>query len=170
MTRSRWILTVALSIAATVGTLVPASSQAATASATLTVHAHVVRNCIIRAVTVDFGDYDPVVANAQQPLDAVGAIEVNCSKGITPKVTLGVGANAAGQTRRMKSGNEYLEYELYSDISHATIWGTGTDAKTFHTSTGPSITRIEMVYGRAVGGQNLPAGDYNDTVTATVIF
>jgi len=150
----------------------PAPAGAQQASTTLLVHAVVVRNCTVVTTPVDFGNYDPLVANRTQPLDSTGTVTVECTKGVAPAVELDLGQNADGTNRRMAGGAaEFLGYELYADPGHSNIWGTGTQGLSLPSSPGVGGTPApQMIYGRVAGGQNVAPGDYNDTVNVTVIF
>ena len=149
----------------------PAMTVQGSATATLTVHAHVVRNCQIFAIPVDFGNYDPLVANRTQPLDATGRILVQCTKGVTPVVELGMGSNAQGSVRRMSAASDFLQYELFQDSAHASVWGTGPQAQLVSLHHNPlEDSGTPSIYGRVAAGQNVTPGDYDDSVTATVIF
>ena len=148
-----------------------AAAQQGSVSTTLLVHAVVVRNCTVVTSPVDFGNYDPLVANRTQPLDSTGTVTVECTKGVAPTVELDLGQNPDGTTRRMVGGPEFLMYELFSDPGHSNIWGTGNQGVVLPASPGigGSPTQ-ETIYGRVADGQNAAPGDYNDTVNVTVIF
>lgn len=156
-------------------------ASAGSATANLNVSASVAPNCTIATTPVAFGAYDPVVTHAGAALDATGTVEVACTKGATATITLGLGSNSTGTTRRMSDGGtEFLSYELYKqpgttpgaacNYTGAAVWGTtGTDA--FTTTAAPTKgTRIYNVCGRVAGGQDVPSGSYTDTVQATVNF
>jgi spore coat protein U-like protein len=148
-----------------------ATANAATATANLGVSATVTNNCTISTVALAFGSYDPVVANASTNLDGTGTVSVACTKGSTATIGLGGGANASGTTRRMGDGaSNFLTYELYQDSNRSTVWGnSGTDL--LSPVAAPSkAARNFTVYGRVASDQDVPAGNYSDTVVATVNF
>jgi len=173
LSRAAVIATVAL-VAIASSAIAPTSAegqQGGSSTATLTVHAVVVRNCTVVASPVDFGNYDPLVANRTQPLDSMGTVTVECTRGTAPTVELDLGSNADGTTRRMSEGTEFLVYELYSDPGRTTIWGTGSQGVKLPASPGiGGGATPETIYGRIDAGQNAAPGDYNDTVNVTVIF
>jgi spore coat protein U-like protein len=155
-----------------IAALVPgARGDAATASASLNVSASVANNCTISTAALAFGVYDPLVANASANLDATGTVTIACTKGATSTIALNLGSNASGTTRRMTDGSSnFLTYEMYQDSSHSTVWGSSGTAL-FTPPAAPSKTaRNFTVYGRIPGSQDIPAGTYADTVTATVNF
>jgi spore coat protein U-like protein len=148
---------------------------AATQTANLPVTATVSANCAISTAAVAFGAYDPAVVNASAALDGQGSVLVTCTSGASTTVTLGQGSNAdTGSTaavplRRMKDGGtNFLGYFLYSDTGRTTVWGDTGGTGLPHTGTGSQATLT--VYGRVTGGQNVPTGNYSDTVVATVTF
>jgi spore coat protein U domain-containing protein, fimbrial subunit CupE1/2/3/6 len=88
----------------------------------------------------------------------------------TATLGLGLGGNASGSTRRMGDTTNYLTYELYQDSGRTTVWND-SGAGLLSPSTAPSkAPRNFTVYGRVTGSQDVPAGNYNDTVVATVNF
>ena len=137
----------------------------------LDISASIAANCTINAGTVEFGAYDPIVANATTDLPGTGTVSVTCTAGATSlTIELGLGLNATGSTRRMLAGaGEYLTYELYQNVGHTTLWGTTTDARSVATGTGSA--QPYTVYGLIPQGQNTAVvGSYTDTVVATINF
>jgi len=159
----------ALSLAASSGV------QAGTATSSLSVTATVSANCTITTQPVAFGAYDPIVANATNPLDGTGTVTVTCTNGSAATITLDQGADPAGGSsdaaplRQMKdSGTDVLAYSLYQDTARTTVWGNTTGTGVAVTGTG-AVDNV-TVYGAVAAGQNVPATSYSDTVTATVTF
>jgi spore coat protein U-like protein len=151
------------------------STDAATATSTLAVTASVSANCTITTAPVAFGAYDPVSANATTALNGTGTVSVTCTNGATTTVTLGEGANAGGGStaaapaRRLKDGGtDFLTYSLYTDTGRTAVWGDTAGTGLAHTGTG-TLTAL-TVYGAVNAGQNVPAGNYSDTVVATITF
>jgi spore coat protein U-like protein len=146
------------------------SAFAGSATANLAVSASVVVNCTITTSPLAFGNYDPVVAHASTNLDADGIVTVACTKGSIVTIGLDTGANASGSTRRMKSGTNYLTYEVYKDTGRTQAWGnSGADLYT----TSPAASKNPRDFtaaGRVPANQDIPAGAYTDTVVATVNF
>lgn len=147
---------------------------AGTATANLSVTATIDANCTISTSPVAFGSYDPIVANAAAPLDSTGTVTTACTNGTAATITLGQGSNpVAGSTdavplRQMASGANRLPYFLYSDNGRTTIWGNTSG--TGMADTGIGADSALTVYGRIPPGQNQPAGNYSDTVVATVTY
>ena len=145
---------------------------ASPATADLPISANVVGNCTISTAAVAFGAYDPVSANASTALDATGSVIVTCTRGAGLSIDLGLGSNASGAVRRMTDGAAtpaFMTYELYSNAGRTTVWGTGASGLTIVAA--PSIApRTYTVYGRVAAGQDLPVGNYADTVVASINY
>ncbi|MGD9765286.1 MAG: spore coat U domain-containing protein [Candidatus Binatia bacterium] len=154
--------------------LVASVASADSQSANLGVSASVSNNCTISTVAVAFGPYDPIVTNKTTPLDdSTGTVTITCTQGTTATIALDEGANnasATGTTRALTDGSSnYLNYELYQDSSHTTVWNDTTNL--LEPPAAPSsAARNFTVYGRIPAGQDVPEGTYNDTVVATVNF
>jgi spore coat protein U-like protein len=145
--------------------------SATSASTSLSVTASVNNNCTISTAALAFGTYDPVVTNASAVLDGTGTVTIACTKGATATIGLGLGNNPSGSTRRMTDGSgNYLTYEAYQDSSHSTVWGTSGAGLLTPAAAPSKAARNFTVYGRIAGNQDVPAGSYTDTVTATVNF
>ncbi len=156
-------------------------ASAGSATANLSVTATVSANCTIATAPVAFGSaYDAVAGTA---VNATGSVSIACTKGSAPSVTLGLGANASGSTRRMNDGTatNYLTYELYQQPSTTvpstacnytapTVWGT-TGANVFTPSVSPGkASRTYNVCGQILGNQDVAAAVYSDVVVATINF
>ena len=142
-----------------------------TQSTQLTVTANVVKNCTITTTPVAFGSYDPVTANAANPLDGIGTVSVTCTKGAVAKVGLNTGSYPSGTRRMFAGGEAFLNYELYRDQARATVWGD-TLANAVDVPASPSALQPQTltVYGRVAQAQDATVGNYADTVVATVNF
>jgi spore coat protein U-like protein len=151
-----------------------AAAFATTATSNMSVQATVIANCTITASALDFGNYDPVSANASSALNGSTTVAVNCTNGAAATITMGQGSNAAGGStddaplRRLKTGTNYLSYYLYQNAGRTTVWGNTAGTGAAHTGTGSSEN--VNVYAKVTEGQNVPAGTYTDTVVATITF
>ena len=168
MRRGFLILPVSLALAA------PALAGSATAN--LSVGASVASNCIITTTAAAFAAYDPIVSNQTTALDSSnGKVTIACAKGIMATIGLGAGLNAASATGTSRAlidgtGTHFLNYELYNESSHTTVW-TDTSGGFLAPAAAPSrAPRDVTVYGRVPAGQNVPAGAYTDTILVTVNF
>jgi len=147
-------------------------AQAATATANLSVSATINNNCTISTAAVGFPAYDPIVAHAAAPDDSTsGSVTITCTKGSAATIGLGLGANVSGSQMRMLNGAaNYLNYALYQDAGHVTLWGTSGSGLLSPVAAPSKAPRTFTVYGRIPAGQDLPSGTYTDTVVATVNF
>jgi spore coat protein U-like protein len=160
--------------------LVGTPASAGNATSNLPVSATVTANCTISTSAVAFGSYDPVSANASTALPGNGSVTIACTKGSAPNITLDLGSNPTGSTRRMKAGAEFLTYELYQPANttpntactgtETQVWGTTGAAIFTPTSPGSKAGRTYNVCGTVAPGQDVSVGTYNDTVVATVNF
>jgi len=158
-------------IAFTFCVLIASDIYADSATAVIQISATVRKNCLITTTPVAYGGYDPASVNATAPLDATGAVVLTCTKGTTASIGLDGGANAQGPARRMTDGaTGYLAYELYRDNSHSTVW-SNTGGGILTAPPAPSKDpRSFTVYGRVAGAQDVPVGNFTDSVVATVNF
>lgn len=145
------------------------SANAATATTTFTVNATVLKACVVTALPLAFGNYDPTSAS---PVTGSTTLSVLCTSGTSFRTGLNAGAasGATVSTRSMTSGGNSLDYALYQDSGRTTNWGNtpGTDTPAAVTAgAGPTT---QTVYGRIAAGQNVPVGVYTDTITVTVTY
>lgn len=150
----------------------PSMISAGSASTSLSVSAVVTNNCAIVTSPMAFGVYDPIIVHATLPLDGIGTVTVTCTKGAVTTIALDAGGNAPGigTTRAMLGGGVKLSYEIYQDPGRTIFWGNSSP-NLFNPPVAPSrAPRSFTVYGRIPSGQDVPGGNYSDTVLATVNF
>ncbi|MEH2161923.1 MAG: spore coat U domain-containing protein [Nostoc sp.] len=154
-----------------------APAMAGTAGTNLTVSATVGATCSISTTALTFAIYSTTVPN-----DATASVITNCTSGLVgAKVTFGQGQYAdttggstdAAPIRRLSDGSttpNYLTYNLYSDAGRGIVWGnTPATGVVIPTATGSNQTT--SIYGRIDANQTTaPAGNYSDTVVATVTY
>ena len=151
--------------------LITVPAFAASQTANLNVTASVSAVCSISTVTVAFGAYDPVVANAATDLNGTGTLVVACTKGAAATIDLGVGGNLSGGSRRMSSGTDFLNYALYRDAARTQVWGTGMTGGSTLTYNSASKTSTNItVYGKVPQAQDVTVGAYSDVVVATINY
>lgn len=133
------------------------------------------QQCTINVTPISFGNYD---AFSSIPLDATGTITINCVDVVWAEVKLGVSSSSGTfNPRRMRrsGGADLLDYNIYTNATRTVIFGDGTggtEAIEIHKPPGtprpePWSRSISM-YGRIPPGQDVSAGTYSDTLTATV--
>ena len=140
--------------------------NAATATTTFTVTANVAVACTITATNLVFGDY----TSAQ--LDGQSEITLTCTNTAEWNVGLNAGTftGATVTTRQMTGPGAFsLAYGLFSDPARTVNWGdtVGTDTVS---GVGTGGVEVLNVYGRIPAAQNVGAGGYLDTITATITF
>ena len=132
-----------------------------------------ISGCTIGVTPINFGTYDTF---SSTPLDAVGTITVNCTGDVEKAdVALGVSLTSGGfNPRRMKRsvGSDLLDYNIYTDVTRTVIFGDGTggtsDVRVKRKGKPEPWTENISTYGRIPPGQDVSAGTYSDTLTATV--
>lgn len=132
--------------------------------------------CNVSATSVAFGAYNPL-----SPIntDATGTVTVTCSGLlsllVSYEILLSKGGAGTYSPRRMASGSNTLNYNLYTTITRTTIWGdtTGGSARV----TGNILVQLltptsnnHTVYGRIPAQQNVAPGAYTDSITVTVNY
>jgi spore coat protein U-like protein len=145
------------------------SANAANDTDTFGVQLVVNNSCTITATggTLNFGTVTGTIAT---DVDSFTTLSVNCNSGATYSVGLNDGTHSTTPgERRLQSGANYLDYELYSDSGRSSVW-TAANTTGDVDGTGNNAAQSLTVYGRVPGGQSVPAGTYTDTVTATIEF
>lgn len=147
------------------------AADAATTSTTFSVNATVLASCAISATNLNFGNYDPGSAT---PDDATSTVSVQCSTGTSYAVSLDAGTTSGSTltSRNMSDGiASTLNYQLYTDAAHTTVWGDGSGSTLTNSGVGTgSSSQDYTVYGRVPISQFVTSGAYSDTITATVSY
>ncbi len=139
---------------------------AATETNDFTVTANVVDSCSISAGDLAFGNYDPTEG---ADVTAESTISITCSSGTSFEVELSMGADAVATQRKMLSGANLLNFNLFTDAAWANIWDDGTTSSA--TGTGDGANEDITVYGKIPSGQNtVPVGAYSETITASILY
>ena len=125
--------------------------------------------CNISTTGVSFGNYS--VFNPSATL-AEGTITYQCLLGVLIRIELDDGQSTTFTPRVMKDGTKpALSYNLYLDSNRSTIWGNGSGSTGVLSHIVTALfTHQARVYGRIPPQQNVQAGSYSDSVTATIIF
>jgi spore coat protein U-like protein len=125
-------------------------------------------NCTISATGVAFGSYSVFAAS---PTDSTGTVSFSCTLAVAVTVQLSKGSASTFSPRTLKLGAQALNYNLYLDSTHSTIWGDGTGGTSVYSqSVGALVSQNVTVYGRVPALQNATIGSYSDSVTATIVF
>jgi len=131
-------------------------------------------SCTMSATNIAFGSNN---FNSGSDVSSSGTMTLTCNgapknKTIRMCVSI-VGGSAHNSSTRLMNGpgTPQLSYQLYSDASHTTVWGSwplalyggGVTWDIF--STGPNVTATKTFYGLAQGNQtSIIPGAYNSTL------
>jgi spore coat protein U-like protein len=142
----------------------PLPALAGTDTDTLSVTATVQNACALNGGTMTFGNYQ---SGQNTNLDVAGQINyTNCSGTISFELDGGQSGDVSA--RKMKSGTDELNYQLYTTAQRNIVWGSGAQSLAFQIVTPGN--GLVAVYGRIPSGQVVPAGSYSDTVNVTLTF
>lgn len=154
----------------------PRETLAGTATANMTVQMTITASCTINATTLDFGTNagtSLVAAN----IDASTSASVTCTNGSPYAISMDNGANVSGAQRRMKSGANFVNYNLFVDSGRSNAWTTASSnstcssANSCYLGTGSGAAQSIPIYGRVPAIGSAPAtGSYSDTVTMTITY
>jgi spore coat protein U-like protein len=142
-----------------------------TATAHFTVSVTVAKACAISASNLAFNTYVGLL------IDSSSTISVTCTDTTpyTVGLSAGIGHNATVTNRLMSRGTPgagvpTLGYKLCSDgPACATNWGN-TAATNWVSKTGTGALQSLTVYGQLPAGTVPAAGNYSDTITATITY
>lgn len=139
-----------------------------TTTTSLLVSATVISACSVTSGTLAFGTYSTLNSS---PTDATASIFVTCTLSTAYNVGLdaGTGTGATVATRKMTNGASTLNYSIYQDSGHSTVWGNTIGTNTV-TGTGTGLLQTLTAYGEIPASQAVAALAYTDTVTVTVTY
>lgn len=155
-------------IAAALSVLLAPSARAATTV-----------NCTASASGIAFGVYNPLSALADA---STGTIRVTCngsgtgSANVTLNVSLSAGLSGSYATRKMFSGGNALNYNIYWSTAYNQIVGDGSggsfagSAGPFPVPAGGSNFATGTFYGLIPASQDVAPGAYSDIITVTVTY
>lgn len=152
-----------------VGMLASAELPAQTpASTTFRVSANVQAVCAVTATDLDFSNYN---AQSGSPLLGQTMMQVNCTPGSGYHIALNAGTSpgATVNQRKMVSGANRLDYQLYSDANRTKIWGNTVPVNTVF-GVGTGVAQQLTVFGSVPAAQVVPAGSYTDTITVNIYY
>ena len=142
-------------------------SSATSVTSTFTTQVTIAAGCTINsAVTLNFSSQGVLGANTDQ----TATLQIQCTNTTNYNIGLdaGTGTGATVAVRKMMSGGNAVNYSLYSDSGHTTVWGNtvGTDTVAAAASGASSFT----IYGRIPAQATPTPGTYTDTVTVTIMY
>jgi spore coat protein U-like protein len=146
----------------------------AVASAPPTASAGTTSTCTVSITNVSFGSVD-VLPGAS--IDTTATLTVSCTGGTPPGrstrscVSIGAGTSGDATSRIMTGpGGATLRYDLYSDATRTTLWGswqTGYDSAGVTVDVASNNNTTVTVYARLFASQSTAvAGSYSSTFSA----
>jgi spore coat protein U-like protein len=141
-------------------------AQTNPATTTFNVTATVLKDCIVSATALPFGNYTGAVVNASS------TVTVTCTSGTTYTVGLnpGLTTGATVTTRQMgitqPAGG--LNYSLLTTSYTGANWGNSSGS--WVSGTGSGAAQALTVYGVLPAAQYVPPGSYTDTIAVTVTY
>jgi spore coat protein U-like protein len=143
-----------------------AVAQANPATTTFNVTATVLKDCIVSATALPFGNYIGAVVNVSS------TVTVTCTNSTAYTVGLnqGLTTGATVTTRQMgitqPAGG--LNYSLLTTSYSGANWGNTSGS--WVSGTGNGAAQPLTVYGVLPAGQYVPPGSYTDTIAVTVTY
>jgi spore coat protein U-like protein len=140
-------------------------AQTNPATTTFGVSATVLKDCIVSATALAFGDYTGAVNSN------TSTITVTCTKSTTYTIGLdpGLATGATVTARQMQNGTNVLSYGLFTNGTWTTNWGN-TSGTNWVSGTGNGAGQALTVYGQIPAGQYVTPGSYADTIGVTVTY
>jgi spore coat protein U-like protein len=137
-------------------------AAAATNTSTFLVTANVTAGCSVTSAGIAFGTY---IGTAVQ---ITGQLAVQCSVANIPvTVTLDKGLTGATTTTRQMAGPS--TGKLNYSLAQGSYGGTNWDSLVITPTT--ALTAVNSpIYATLPGGQSVPVGAYQDTITATFTY
>jgi spore coat protein U-like protein len=122
----------------------------------------------VTASDLDFGAY---TSQGSSPLTSTTILRATCTPGSTYNIGLsdGTGGGTIYSGRKMASGQNKLNYQLYRDSARTNIWGNTTGTDTVQ-DVGTGLAKDHTVFGTIPAAQVVPSGDYADTITVRVSY
>jgi spore coat protein U-like protein len=136
-------------------------------------------SCTAAATGIAFGNYSPLSATPNQ---STGTLKVTCtgrgtgSANVTVNVTLSTGLSNSYATRKMFSGANALNYNIYWSTAYNQIVGDGSggsfpgSTQPFTVTAGGTNFATGTFYGLMPAGQDVAPGSYADVITVTVSY
>lgn len=121
--------------------------------------------------SINFGIYSPV---SSTPNSSSTSITVTCSLISIFNLALGTGQSGNFTQRYLTTSapnNDHLNYNLYTNSSHSSIFGDGTSGTMAINQISINLGQTTVpVYGLMPALQNISAGTYQDFVPIIVSF
>lgn len=127
--------------------------------------------CSVNNASLAFGSFSPLTGNT---VDSTATITVTCALQLSSyTIALSPGGSGTYNPRRMTSGGNTLEYNLYTSAGYSQIWGDGTGGSVIVDGGSTLLgSRNHTIYGRIPLSTQRSAmiGSYSDSITVTVTY
>jgi spore coat protein U-like protein len=135
--------------------------------------------CTVTAGNIAFGIYNPFATTANA---STGSLRIDCSgKGtgsttVTANLTLSTGLSGTYSSRKMLSGVNGLNYNIYWSTAYSQIMGDGTGGSFAGTTGALTVTAggtssaTGTMYGLVPAAQDAAPGSYADAIVVTVTY
>jgi len=124
---------------------------------TFDVKIEVLSTCSINATEIDFGKLD----SGSVASDKTGTLNITC----TNQTPYSVGLSGSGKMTNEIDKLSSIAYELFQNVN--TPWDNDQNK---YSNNGSGNVEAIPVIAKVVGSTNVRAGNYKDTVTATVTY
>lgn len=151
-------ITTALLVSSSVFIAGQTNASTKAADATFKVKIEVVSTCAISATDIDFGQVNSGVAAT----DKTGTLNVTC----TSQTPYSVGLSGSGKMTHTTDSTSSVAYQLFQESDQAE-WDNDNHK---YSATGSGSVQAIPVVAKVSGSTNVRAGNYADTVTATVTY
>jgi spore coat protein U-like protein len=141
---------------------------AGTATSTFQTQITISASCVVNSSpNIDFGANGVLTSNVDQT--STLAVQCTDTTPYTIGLSAGTGAGATVATRKMTNSGATVNYSLYSDSAHTTVWGNtaGTDTVA---GTANGASQNYTIYGRVPSQTTSAPGTYTDTITVTINY
>lgn len=127
--------------------------------------------CSVNSTSLAFGSFSPLTGDT---VDSTGTITVTCILQLSSyTIALSHGGSGTYSPRRMASGGNHLEYNLYTDATYSQVWGDGTGGSATVAGGAALLgSRDHTIYGRIplTSQRAAMVGSYSDSITVTITF
>ena len=145
------------------------------ACAVVTTRASAVAACTVSSSGTGFGTFDTLSGSNK---DVIGIVTVTCTGNIGDSGNYTIALSPGGGSfvsRTMLAGGNQLNYNVYSDAGHNSIWGDGTGGTSTVNDTyalsATTYAKDYTVYGEIPGPQHgALVGSYADTIVVTLTY
>lgn len=135
--------------------------------------------CTAVVPTLAFGNYNPLSGSVVRINTTISITCTQTLLGGTVNYTIALNKGNTGSyaARKLRSGVNSLNYNLYTDGTYSAVWGNGTGGSVTVAGSGNlallggRFTNTATVYGQIPAGQTtVVPGVYNDTITVTLTY